>query len=401
MKGIYTVKRHDGSAVYINYTPPSGRRVRELVEQVPGGKDFTPRLRAAEKRAAERLMQRRGAIVEGRHEDLLGRQRAIVPAFSEYVERFYLPALERSRMKERPRKREVYRVTGGTLGRYFADVSLDQITRTRVEGFIEARRKEGAGAAGVNRDLARLSHVWNDAAGRSEFERLLPGRNPCWKLKLAEEPVSWRPMRDDEEPRLLAALDDRDVRALVEFLLHGGMRPEAALQLCWRDVNLERMWVDVPTAINKTRGYRVYLNSRLQEVLRAHFASRPLLRREPDAFVFGHRNGKPRRSVRGAWQVACEKAGIQGLALRGLRATAATRLQEAGANEFDVKLHLGHAVGSMGVTGRYIDPHEEARRRVAELTIRYRPDGTNVVPIRADLVTRLSREPFQSRTMLG
>ncbi len=33
----------------------------------------------------------------------------------------------------------------------------------------------------------------------------------------------------------------------------------------------------------------------------------------------------------------------------------------------------------MGVTGRYVDPHEEHRRRTAELTIRHRP--SNVVEL--------------------
>ncbi len=74
--------------------------------------------------------------------------------------------------------------------------------------------------------------------------------------------------------------------------------------------------------------------------------------------------------------------------VRGLRATAATRTQVAGGNEFDVKLHLGHSVSSMGVTARYIDPHEEHRRRIAELTVRQQPD--NVVPLRPEFVSRSS-----------
>jgi integrase len=98
------------------------------------------------------------------------------------------------------------------------------------------------------------------------------------------------------------------------------------------------------------------------------------------AMVFCHRNGKPRRSIRTAWERACAAAGIEDLHVRGLRATCATRLQEGGATEFDVKLALGHSVGSMGVTGRYIDPHEDHRRRIAELTVRRKSD--KVVPLR-------------------
>ena len=139
------------------------------------------------------------------------------------------------------------------------------------------------------------------------------------------------------------------------------------------------MVVTVTREINNTQEYRVYPNSRVQEILRGLYAARPDSLRQPGAFVFAHRNGKPRRSIRTAWDRACEAADIKGLYVRGLRATASTRLQERGANEFDVKLHLGHSVASMGVTGRYIDPHEEHRRRIAELTIRQHP--SNVVEL--------------------
>lgn len=175
-------------------------------------------------------------------------------------------------------------------------------------------------------------------------------------------------------------LADPIVRAYVEFLLHTGIRPQAGLLLRWEHVDLNEMIVTVPREINKTHEYRVYPNSRVQEVLRGLYAMRPETLRQPGVTVFCHRNGKPRRSIRTAWSGACTAAAIEGLYVRGLRSTAATRLQERGANEFDVKLHLGHSAKSMDVTGRYIDPHEDHRRRIAELTIRHRP--TNVVDLR-------------------
>ncbi len=207
---------------------------------------------------------------------------------------------------------------------------------------------------------------------------------------MSEDPQSYRPMRDDEEPRLLAGLCDPIVRELVETLLHTGMRPQAALELRWEHVDLERMVITVTREINKTHEYRVYPNSRVREILRGLYARRPEPLRRPQVAVFCHRNGKPRRSIRMAWKGACEAAEIEGLHVRGLRSTAATRLLEGGATELDVKLHLGHSVGSMGVTGRYVDPHEEHRRRIAELTVRARQ--SNVVLLRPISVTRLSPE---------
>ena len=380
MKGIYTRKRKGGTSVSIGYTPPGQSRVSEIREFVDDGPAFSKRLRAAVKRAEDVLIKRRAAIVDGCHEKLI-RSRATAPTFAVYVREHYAPALRRSSMKERPRDREIERVTAGTVGRHFGALLLDQVTRSEIERFIDARLEAGAGAAGVNRDLARLRHLLNDAADREELGVDLP-RIAWRRLTLRETPTSYRPMRDDEELKLLAELRDPIVRALVEVLTHTGIRPEAGLALRWRHVDLERWTVTVDRELDKVaRGYVVYANARVQAVLRALYAFRPEVHRQPEAFVFAHRNGKPRRSIRTAWSTACDAAGVEGLHVRGLRATAATRLQESGATELDVKLHLGHAASSLGITGRYLDPHEEHRRKVAELTVRGRP--ANVIELHA------------------
>ena len=51
----------------------------------------------------------------------------------------------------------------------------------------------------------------------------------------------------------------------------------------------------------------------------------------------------------------------------------------------------------MGITGRYIDPHEEHRRRIAELAIRHRPD--NVVELRPRTAGEGSTERALSGTL--
>ena len=143
----------------------------------------------------------------------------------------------------------------------------------------------------------------------------------------------------------------------------------------WQHIDTKGWVITVPEEINKTHEYSVYANSRVEVVLKALFASRPERLRQPGSLVFAFRNGKPRKSIRTVWEAACREAEVEGLHVRGLRATAATRIQEGGGNELDVKMHLGHAAGSMGVTGRYLAPHEEHRRRIAELTIREWPSN--------------------------
>jgi hypothetical protein len=46
MKGIYTVERTSGTAVYLAYTPRGEQRVRELYRLVPAGLAFSKRLAA-------------------------------------------------------------------------------------------------------------------------------------------------------------------------------------------------------------------------------------------------------------------------------------------------------------------------------------------------------------------
>jgi integrase len=195
-------------------------------------------------------------------------------------------------------------------------------------------------------------------------------------------------MRDDEEIRLLKQFRDPTVRTSVEVLLHTAIRPQAALQLRWQHVDLKRATISVTQEINKTHAYVVYVNSRVEEILRALYAQRPDALRQPDSLIFAQRNGAERRSIRTAWSRACSAGGIQGLHVRGLRATAATRLQEGGANTLDVAAHLGHSARSLSVTARYVDPAEGHRRKMAELTIRHRP--SNVVELHA-------RRPEQDR----
>jgi integrase len=392
MKSVYTTERSTGTQVYISYTPAGEPRVRELFAFVDDGPEFGKRLARARRAAQKELTRRRAAAIEGRHEGLRPKRSRHVPTLSEYVNDVYVAALRRSDMKPESREREVQRVTDGTVGRHLGGYSLEMITRSVVEEFVDERLRDGAGAAGVNRDLARLRHLLNDVADREELGLELP-RIPWRRLMMQERPRSYRPMRDDEEPRLLQHLRDPIVKAYVEFLFHTGIRPRAALQLRWQHIDLEGMTITVPREINKNDEYRVYPNTRVQEILRGLYAMRPLAQRQPQVTVFCHRNRKPRRSIRTAWEQACTDAKIEGLHVRGMRATAATRLQEGGATELDIKMHLGHAIKSMGVTARYVDPHEEHRRRIAELTIRQR--GSNVVPLRPQeneikTVTRLS-----------
>ena len=301
MRGIYTAKRKNGSAIYIGFTPPGERQVRELVGLVPNGRGFASRFRDVERLAEGVLHKRKVAIAAGEFE-LAPRQKKRCPTFADYVRIVYVPAMRagtnsaREKMKPRSVERETQRLTTGSLS-WFSSHRLDDITRSVIERFVSQRQQEGVGEAGLNRDLARLRNLLNDAGDRDELRNVTLHKIAWTKLIQTEHPTSFRPMRNDEEPKLLAEFRDPIVRTLVEFLLHSGVRPDAGFGLQWKYVDLERAVVTIPRELDKvSKGYLVYLNSHIHTLLRGLYARRLEMHRQPECYVFAHRNGKRRRS---------------------------------------------------------------------------------------------------------
>lgn len=74
-----------------------------------------------------------------------------------------------------------------------------------------------------------------------------------------------------------------------------------------------------------------------------------------DAHVFGDELGRRVKSVRTAWENACDRAGLAGLQLRDLRHEAGSRFEEAGVPVTLVSKILGHT--NLTTTSRYLNIH--------------------------------------------
>src|SRR5262249_39069300 len=61
------------------------------------------------------------------------------------------------------------------------------------------------------------------------------------------------------------------------------------------------------------------------------------------AYVFGNEVGEPVKSIRTAWALTCQRAGICDLHFHDLRREFASRLLESQADLHDVQMFLGHA----------------------------------------------------------
>jgi integrase len=103
------------------------------------------------------------------------------------------------------------------------------------------------------------------------------------------------------------------------------------LSLQWKEVNLDRRELVVRAEKSKTwTGRIVPISGRLLatlEMRKLDPAGEPFAK---DAYVFGDELGRRVKSVRTAWENACDRAGLTGLQLRDLRHEAGSRFEEAG-----------------------------------------------------------------------
>lgn len=365
MKGIYTVKRANGTSVCITYSPPGEKRVREALDFVPAGFEFTRRLREAKRKAEKVLTKRKAAIYDGKHE--LARPRNSM-VFSRFVKEHYADELRhRKGSGLRTAEAEIQRLTTGPLGRYFTSVSLQGITQWQIQKYVRKRRQDGAGNAAINRDLARLSNLWNSAAAKKNLVR---GTNPVVQYRkehgrLDEPKDRVRYLTPDEEARLLKALPPA-VRPLVEVAIHTGIRRGAMFGLQWRDVDFTSESIPIADYLSKNREeYYVRMNRRVREVLlevrnREGFC-------DPEDIVFCLRDSSGRKSIRTSFEKARKAAKLGDLRFHDLRHTAASRIVMAGGTLYDAAQHLGHRSSAM--TERYAHLSPDHMRKVAELTI--------------------------------
>ena len=91
----------------------------------------------------------------------------------------------------------------------------------------------------------------------------------------------------------------------------------------------------------------------------------------PDGYVVGDALGRKVKSVRTAWENACERAGMSGVQLRDLRHEAGSRFEEAGVAVTVVSKILGHT--NLTTTSRYLNIHRRGLHAAMEKLEAHRP----------------------------
>ncbi len=260
--------------------------------------------------------------------------------------------------------------------KYFAFDSLVDITASRIDQYQESRLSEKAARATINREMACLRHgfkllVQDKALSEAPVIKLLEGENVRQGFINVGDFYS---VIDN-----LFRTVHPSVKDVLEFLYHSGWRSREVTKLEWQDVDVEGGMVRLRRENNKTKKVRMLpLIGELQNVI-----ERRLTERRIDCPYVFHRNGKPVKSFRKAWNKACEAVGQPDLVPHDMRRSATRNFRKAGLSENEGMAMTGHLTNS--IYRRYDIIDEEDMRESMEKVqrfLKHQPRGSKVAPIR-------------------
>lgn len=219
-----------------------------------------------------------------------------------------------------------------------------EITRELPAAEPGKRPRRVGGPVTTNRNLALLSAVFNWAIDRGHLETTPFRKGDRPAIRLTREVPRSRRLEAGEGERLLNACGPH-LRALVEAALETGCRKGELLSLQWRQVRwAPRAELFLPAQKTKTRTARtIPMSARLRAILEMRRHDPAGEEFPPEAFVFGNEIGQRVTTVKTAWRLACQRAGVAGLHFHDLRREAGSRWLEGGVALHTVKTWLGHA----------------------------------------------------------
>src|ERR1700675_125303 len=228
------------------------------------------------------------------------------------------------------------------------NVPADRMNSARLEETM-AHLKKSVSNSTVNRYRSLISSIYSFGV-RSDRMAF----NPVSKVKpYRENEPRLRYLKDDEEPRLRAAIANPVHEAELELALHTGMRRGEQFKLEWANVNLVR---GILTVRGKSGRRHIVANSTaLAALVKLKEISGATKYVCPDA------NDKLTRDTRSWFERAVKNAGILDFRFHDLRHTFASRLVMAGVDIRTVQELLGHK--NIAMTMRY--SHLSADHRMA------------------------------------
>jgi integrase len=168
----------------------------------------------------------------------------------------------------------------------------------------------------------------------------------------------------------LATSENRDLLAIVKFLLLTGARKQEALKAEWRDFDLaNRTWV-IPLSKSGT-ARKVAISDALVALLET------LPSRGASPYLFANpATGKPYVAIWYAWDSARKRAGLAHVRIHDLRHSFASFLVNSGRSLYEVQKLLGHA--HIKTTQRYAHLSDETLISAANTAASFMPSAPAV-----------------------
>jgi site-specific recombinase XerD len=306
---VYSKKRKDGSTAWYYRFQYEGKEYRAV-----GGTTKTQALRGQEKVRAD--------LINGRFEV---RQNVKNPTLESFSEKF----LERRR-ELRSYKRYVIFVRH--LKEYFGkNTTLSSIQTENVEDYKGWRQAQGVSNATVNREIACLKRMFNQAVQWGDARR-----NPVVGIKFLDEAKFLdRCLTQEEGQRLIDSCADY-FRPIVIIALNTGMRLQEILTLTWKQVKLAQGYIELVNTKSNEKRY-VTLNDTAIDCLSKLEEEKHL------SFVFSGQRHQPLKSVRKPWIHAREKGKIDSeFRFHDLRHSYISHSIMAGVDLFTIAQQVGH-----------------------------------------------------------
>ncbi len=223
------------------------------------------------------------------------------------------------------------------LERFFEGWRVVNITPSEIQQFVNERKKEGASAATINRDLSALKRMFSLGAKYGKV-----GSIPHAE-KFKENNVRKGFLEHESYKKLHDALPSY-LQPVLTFAYHTGWRRGEILNLTWDRVNLKVGTVRLETGETKNdRARNLVLIDELKALLRQLWNKRKNL----DCNYVFTRNGKRIKDFRGAWKKACTDTGLQGKLFHDLRRTGVRNSVRAGISEQVAMKISGHKTRSV------------------------------------------------------
>lgn len=219
------------------------------------------------------------------------------------------------------------------------------ITSDRVTAYIRTRQEIGAKPATIRYELAVLKRMFTLAlrAGKLDRKPYLPS--------IEVRNVRTNFFEEKECHDVLSHLPD-ELRPVATFAYCTGWRHNEILLLQWRQVDFPAGMVRLDPGTTKNDEGRTFPFSALPElaaVLQAQKQRTEAVQHATDQIIpwVFHRDGKPIRNFRKAWDNACEAAGVPGRWFHDFRRTAVRNLERSGVPRSVAMKLTGHKTESI------------------------------------------------------